>query len=168
MQPQQRGFTLVEIMVVVVIIGVFMAATIPALIPDSRGKLLKQESRRLHAVIKMAREEAILDGQEFALGIWQTGYAFYTPDDSEAGWAPTAETENKTYSSRTLPRDMLMSVEVDSTELSLEEELPEQPQIYLFSTGEFTPFSYTITMDEHKSKTYAFDILGRLIEETDG
>ena len=166
MQQQQQGFTLIEIMVVVVIIGVFMAATVPAMIPDSRAKLLKHESRKLHAVIKMAREDAMLDGEEFALGVWQTGYAFYTPDDSETGWKPVEGT--KPFIPHTLPQDMLMHVAVDDTGIVLEEEIPEQPQIYLFSTGEFTPFSYTITMDEHKSKTYAFDPLGRLIKEADG
>lgn len=175
-EPKSSGFTLIEVMVVVVIIAV-MLAMVPALIPDNRKKILDNESGKLHALIRMAREDAILEGREIALGVWQTGYAFYTPDDSETGWGPlsggsseeggSGSANASALSSRSLPEEMMMSITLEDTEIDLDDEQPEKPQIYLFSTGEFTPFSYRIKTDKYNGKVFSYDALGRLEDEQD-
>jgi general secretion pathway protein H len=57
--PQHRGFTLVEIMVVMVIIGVTLGLASLNAIPSPRQDLQK-EAQRLTLLLQLARDEAIV------------------------------------------------------------------------------------------------------------
>ena len=66
--PQEygtRGFTLLELMVVIFIIGVLATLAVPALM-DNRGRLLNDATERLILLINQARQEAVLSSS-----IWQ-------------------------------------------------------------------------------------------------
>ncbi len=72
-RKQERGFTLVELMVVIVIIGLAAGAVLLA-IPDSGGSL-RSEAERFAARAKAARDGAILEARPAALRIGPGGYA---------------------------------------------------------------------------------------------
>ncbi|PIP81199.1 MAG: type II secretion system protein GspH, partial [Gammaproteobacteria bacterium CG22_combo_CG10-13_8_21_14_all_40_8] len=55
---KQQGFTLIEIMVVVVIIAVFAGMTVISIRPSSPERVLRTEAKRLNQVIKMALDES--------------------------------------------------------------------------------------------------------------
>lgn len=70
----RSGFSLIELMVVVALIG--LAATAVALtLPDPRGRL-EDEAGRLAARLSLARDEAVLTGRAMAVRIDAEGYAF--------------------------------------------------------------------------------------------
>ncbi len=81
------GFTLVELLVVLAIIGLMSAAVILA-IPDPRGSLAA-EAERLAARAKAAQTRAILDSHSIALRVSPAGYAFERRE--RAGWQPLAD-----------------------------------------------------------------------------
>lgn len=70
----EHGFTLVEMMVVLVIIGLASAVVLFAL-PDPRGTL-RQEAERLAARGAAARDSAIVSSRAVRLRIDQAGYFF--------------------------------------------------------------------------------------------
>ena len=77
LNKRQSGFTLIEIIIVMVIISVVLTvATIS--IGNPQIKRMKQTSERFTALIHLAKEQAIFNSQEYALSIWDSGYAFYT------------------------------------------------------------------------------------------
>ena len=69
---KERGFTLVELMVVLVIIGLAAAAVVLAL-PDPGGSLAG-EGDRFAARARAARDTAILESRAVALQIGRGGY----------------------------------------------------------------------------------------------
>jgi general secretion pathway protein H len=82
-----RGFTLVELMVVLVIVGLTAAAVVLAM-PDPRGAL-RGEALRFAARADAARERAMMDNRPVALVLKDGGYAFEWRKEGE--WRPVGE-----------------------------------------------------------------------------
>jgi general secretion pathway protein H len=73
---QQRGFTLIEILVVMVIIGVVLTFATLSVNPSSPADRLDTESQRLLALTQAAADDAILYGKTIGLQITGHGYRF--------------------------------------------------------------------------------------------
>jgi general secretion pathway protein H len=81
------GFTLIEMMVVIAIIGLMSAAVI-FVMPDPRGRLV-DEAEKLAARAAAARDEAVICACEMRLRVTGSGYSF---DRRRRGiWEPIAE-----------------------------------------------------------------------------
>ena len=70
----EKGFTLVELMVVLVIIG--LAATAVVLSMPDLGGSVESEAERFAARAKAARDDAIVTARPIALAVDAGGYAF--------------------------------------------------------------------------------------------
>lgn len=77
----ERGFTLLELLVVVTILGLLSAAVVLA---APAGSELRPEAERLAARIQAAQEQAILANRMLALRVDGDGYAFSRR--GRAGW----------------------------------------------------------------------------------
>ncbi len=83
----ERGFTLVELMVVVTIIGIASAVVMWAM-PDPRGRVT-DEAARFALRVKGAHDTAIVEAHPVSLWVTSGGYGF---DRRLAGsWVPIAE-----------------------------------------------------------------------------
>jgi general secretion pathway protein H len=70
----ETGFTLIELMVVIAILGLMSAAVIFNL-PDPRGNLV-DEAERFAARVIAVRDEAVITARETRVRVTQTGYTF--------------------------------------------------------------------------------------------
>jgi type II secretion system protein H len=74
-----RGFTLIEMLVVVLIIGIIVALA-GAQLMRSPGEAVRDESEHLALLLQAARDEAILQGRVFAFGAARDSYRFMRLD----------------------------------------------------------------------------------------
>ena len=84
-QPsKQSGFTLIEVMVVMVIIAILITAVSLSLKGDRVGDALGEEARRLTALLNLAREEAVMRDRDLGLVLAEDGYLFVQRDEERA------------------------------------------------------------------------------------
>ena len=79
-----KGFTLIEIMVVIVIIGIMSAVAALNVVSNDGSRLLKREVTRFKAVLMQALDEAVLQQRELGLQVSEDGYQFLSWDREEA------------------------------------------------------------------------------------
>jgi len=72
---RKNGFTLIEILVVLVIVGVMLVSVAIKAFPDER-QVLRQEAERLALLLEQARDEAFLSGRSIAWSRQNASYAF--------------------------------------------------------------------------------------------
>lgn len=69
-----EGFTLVELLIVLTILGLLSAAVVIAL-PDARGSV-REEALRFAARVGQARDRAVIEARPVAVRVTADGYAF--------------------------------------------------------------------------------------------
>lgn len=79
---RQQGFTLIEILVVVVIIGVLLTSTVALRGDHSGQRALMAEGERLRSVFISAQQQAVRSGLPIKLTVKATSYGFdvFTPE----------------------------------------------------------------------------------------
>ena len=79
----QPGFTLVEILIVVLIMGVMAGAIVFSMQPNSRSRAVGEEAQRLYAMIHFASDEAIFTSQELGIEVFGDGYRFLVLNEGQ-------------------------------------------------------------------------------------
>lgn len=163
---RSAGFTLLEVLVTLVIIGVIVAMGMAALtLGNPASRLLDEEQERLEVLIRLAGEEAVLQSRELALSFWRSGYAFHELEGEE--WQLLEGDE--VLRPRELPEGLRFTLFLEDidTRLSLVEK--HEPQVFILSSGEVSPFEVVIGVEDGPAREIAVDVLGRIeVEELDG
>ena len=79
---RQRGFTLLELLVVLVIVGIMLGAVSFSTMQSSRQRLLT-DAQRIALLLQLAREEAIVRNRPTAFEANQNSYHFLIRNDNK-------------------------------------------------------------------------------------
>ncbi len=154
-----RGFTLLEVMAVLVIVGILLTFMTLST-GDKRGEELEREAQRLVALLQLASEEAVTRSEQLALRVGESDYAFMIRHNNQ--WLPLEDA--RPLRPRTLPTGIELDLELEENPPpGLTAEDADQPQIFLLSSGEMTPFLLTLSAaDGTVTRTIKATLLGRL------
>lgn len=141
MNHRNHGFTLIEMLVVVVIIGILASTVVLGFVGSDREQNLRTEAERLAALIEMARSEAVQRNEEWGVAITANGYQFLVFNPLKHSWV---EQKDGPFHPRKTA-DMTLSVKVDQLTMPGEQANEGAPNIIMFSSGEQTPFEIEIT-----------------------
>ena len=72
------GFTLLEVMLVMVLLGLAFSAVVPSLPAGDGGAAIKKESQLLLQFLRSARDQALTSGQDLGLELSDDGYRLLT------------------------------------------------------------------------------------------
>lgn len=137
-----RGFTLIELMIVVFIIGLVSAGAIISFSGNRRDSELEREADRLDALFAFVREQAELQTRDYGFRSNETEYMFVVFDVLANQWRPVDEDD--ALRTRPYPEGILPSVVVEGRQIVLDEKKGKvedfMPQVLIFANGDLSSF----------------------------
>jgi len=148
------GFTLIEILVVIVIVGTVLSIAMISfgILGDDRD--LQTEARRFVSLVEVARDEASLQSREFGIELMTTGYRFVEFDGLTGLWADVPGDD--TLRLRDMPDDVELELYLEGKRIVLDDDPAEfedpdespnmtsgksyAPHLLIYSSGDTTPF----------------------------
>lgn len=155
------GFTILEVLVVLVIIGIISSFAILSVGRGSNERLT-EEGQRLAALITLQQQEALLTGEVRGIQFMPNAYALYRRD-AQNRWNILQTVDYLV--SRTLPADLELQLWIEQRRVALEN--AAFPQLLLLNNGEATPFTLIFSTTDNQllgAAQYRIsgDALGRL------
>ena len=139
---RSRGFSLMEIMVVVAIIGLVTAVTLIRMSGSSRDTQLDEEAERMEALFSYVREQAELQTRDYGLRIDDQKYSFVVFDILGDEWR--AADEDDALREREFPADIEPTVVVEGRKIILdsrEKKIEDfTPHVLIFANGDISSF----------------------------
>jgi general secretion pathway protein H len=132
------GFTLLELVVVVLLLSIMLGLVVVNLGSDDAADL-RDEAQRLALLLNTAQQDAILEGQVLALALEPGGYHFMRLTD--AGTLQPI-TQDELLRARELPSDIKISAVEIAGKATTESEKPNG--IVLQPSGELDEFTITL------------------------
>ena len=144
------GFTLIEIMIVVFIIGLISAAAVITFGGQSRDTELDREAERLDALLDYAREQAELQTRDYGFRTTRFNYQFVVFNPLTNKWELAQEDD--ALRERKLPEGLMPTLAVEGRSVVLDSKWPKiddfKPQVMIFGNGDLSSFEWTLTREE--------------------
>jgi general secretion pathway protein H len=169
---RSKGFTLVEVLIVMLIITVVISLTVLTVSSTGRDSQLDEESRRIEGLLGLLHERALLEGRDFGLRIEPTAYEFVVYDTRRNLWLMLDQ--EREFRHRELPKGIIFQLQLDSQTVvikpidkDLSNGAPPNPQIAIAASGEGTPFRLILVRDATQAKSAIDgDALGKISRES--
>ena len=184
----QKGFTLIEVMAVVVVIGIAAAVVSFSVGDGARPQQIKSAARQLYGSINLVIEESLLTGQVFGLRfdidsgddgqVYSYEWMQFNPEPKVRAWQ---KVEIKEFQKQLLPEGVELIVEVEKQKIIIgstnkkedalfevkkqkDEKKPIYPDIWFLPSGETQNFTISIADEEKPEAKYLIkgNMLGQL------
>lgn len=141
------GFTLLELLVVVFIIGIMATMfTLSVGVAGGTDRELRREAERLQTLLGLALEDATFQSRELGLRLYPGRYEFsafdrgdaFDPEDDK--WVPI---DTDVFRQHELPAVFALELEIEGRSVNLQRsekdvEKKYEPQLFIFSSGDFS------------------------------
>ena len=148
----QRGFTLIEILVVLVIIGIMLGLVSVRMMPDD-AQVLRNEAGRLALVLEQTRDQAVVSGTPIGFSVEQGRYRFWM-QNADNQWVP--------YSGDEMLRERPLADGVQLAALQVNQtNLAEGERLLFLPAGSNEPFTADLVLNAAHARIRG-DRLGRV------
>lgn len=172
MRKKNVGFTLIEIMLVLVLLSLSAVAVILNL-PNTKQDEVKEQAERFFYRIQLLNEDAILNGQDFGVRVDEQKNTLTYMVLKNDGWSVL---ESKNYQEMVMPDEVRLNLEIgdgvwskgddklfsqeglfdDEMFAEYEEKKKEKPpQLFVLSSGEMTPFTLDVFVRRDRDNGWA-------------
>ena len=139
-----RGFTLIEILIVIVIIGITVGFAVIAFGDFGESKRLLFSADQLSNTLKLAQQQAILDSSTLGLRIDNTSYQILKFQNSSE-WQPIPK--NNIFKVYYFPQNTVITLKTNNSATG------KNPAIIINASGDMTPFSIGFGTDKENNIT---------------
>ncbi|PJE78612.1 hypothetical protein CI610_02444 [invertebrate metagenome] len=156
---QSSGFTLVEMLVIILIVGVLLGISLVTISTKSTYKLMQKEAERLELLFKQACDRALIEDIEYGFSIDKKGvYRWWKLPPGDRSWV---ELKDKPFQPVALPEDVLG--DISGLDIANNNQ-GNGPSIVFFSDMQMTPFTLQLSVknDYKKALTMTTDGLNRV------
>lgn len=178
MRQRAHGFTLIEILVVLVIMSIIVTVAVISLGALGKDPPAKLAASQLADLAGLAEEQAVMQGQEYGLLIEPHAYTFYIYD----GRTWTAAKDDNLFRRHELGDQVTLTLNLDGAPVTLApppaatDDAPAsataatagggdaavKPQLLLLSSGELQPFEIVVSGADKDSGSYT--VKGTLVD----
>jgi len=158
-----QGYTLIEMMVVIAIMGLLTSIVLPYL-PGDKQELLQDEVDRFESRIAYAQTQAVLQSQDLGLLIDGAEYRFM--QRTAAAWQVL---EEEPLQMQKIPEFLKQHLYIEGAEYIPEESIdPKErvPSVLFYSSGEISPFTYRLALAEKHYIELKYNPLGEVERES--
>ena len=148
-----RGFTLLEILVVLVIIAVMTTVAVLSIGVLGGDRGLEDEGDRYTDVVATASQQAELEGRDYGIWIGPGRYQVYAFSVSKQLWEMLPD--DRMYEEHALPSGITVELEVEGRPVALGREKPSEPrvpQVFLFASGDSAPYKLSLSREASDAK----------------
>lgn len=143
MKTAKLGFSLIEILVVMVIIGVILSFVVVAFGDFGNSRRIMMQQQHLGDLIKLARIRAIIEAETYGLHLTKKKYTFYQfyhkPDKPYGQWFTM---KNNVFKTTNLPQNVKVEYNHPYAKTN--------PEIIINPNGHITPFTLNLITDSKK------------------
>jgi general secretion pathway protein H len=169
----KRGFTLLELMIVMVIMALLVGVMVPSINFGDEDDQVKEASMRFKAVFDLASEYAMLNNYELGIIIKDNNYRFvaydgqrwsdfaaekyFEPPEQDEELELELELEGLVWAENSLLNSVTFEVDEEDDDDSKE---MLSPQIFILSSGDITPFRLTFSKEKNFGEVVYYQVTG--------
>lgn len=157
--PVARGFTLVEVLVVTVVIALAGSAVLLAA-GAGQPRQLQTEARHLVQVVQQLSDQAMRQRHPYGLRLDAHGYQVLQWQARDARWLAVPA-----WPPRRLPAGISLTLETDSTADAAPGAAGGMPQLLIGADQQWTAFSLQLSTAAHALRVHSDGLNGPLIEQ---